>query len=159
VAYKLGIFFSFYRVGRLSGYDARAFKVLIMRLRYALSLSCLLISAVAWPSLAGSTSVTNSYQFRSIFNGKSSTEIDIKEIYTGWRSAESSAVKEGWTSTDISEYKNGRYFNERDRFDIKTSSYSRERGDFANKTDIKIRESYDFTGFNKSHEVVSSYDF
>ncbi len=125
----------------------------------AIPLSFVLLSVVTLPSLAGSSYVENSYKVRSIFNGKSTTKIDIQEVYEGVREATSSAVKREWGTTSVSEIQNGRNFAERDRFDITTRSSSQERGNVLKNTNISVRESYDFSGFEKSHRVTSGFDF
>jgi hypothetical protein len=133
--------------------------VFVMKWCRTIPLSLVLLGVAALPSFAGSTYVENSYRVRSIFNGKSTTKIDIKEIYEGVREATSSAVKREWGSTSVSEIKDGRHFIERDRFDITTRSASQERGNFVQNTNVSVRESFDFSGFEKNHRVTGGFDF
>jgi hypothetical protein len=130
-----------------------------MKLQQILPLSAILVAAAALPSLAGSTYVENSYNLRSTFNGKSNTSVKVDEVYKGWRSADSSATKNVWSTTTTTEHKDGRSFEEVDRADIQTTSRSWEKGDFTNTTAVRQNESYDFSGFSKDHRVTSGYSF
>jgi phage-related tail fiber protein len=130
-----------------------------MKLQRILPLSAILVGVAALPSLAGSSYVENSFNLKSIFNGKSSTTVNVDEIYKGWRSAGSDAVKKEWSTTKATEVKDGRYFSEVDKADIKTTSFAREKGDFTTTTAVRVNESYDFSGFDKDHRVTSGFDF
>jgi hypothetical protein len=130
-----------------------------MKLQTILPISAILVGAVALPSFAGETSVRNTYDLRSTFNGHSKTTIDVNEVYKGDRSASSYATKNGWTSTSVTENKDGRHFTEQDKFDISTTSNSHEKGTFVNTTNVKSEESYDFSGFSKDHKTASGYKF
>jgi hypothetical protein len=130
-----------------------------MKLQQILPLSAILVAAAALPSLAGSTYVENSYNLRSTFNGKSNTSVKVDEVYKGWRSADSSATKNVWSTTTTTENKDGRSFHEVDKADIHTTSGSWEKGDFTNTTAVRQHESYDFSGFSKDHRVTSGYSF
>ncbi|MGF1602180.1 MAG: hypothetical protein ACFCU8_09190 [Thermosynechococcaceae cyanobacterium] len=130
-----------------------------MKLQKILPLSAILVAAAALPSLAGSTYVENSYNLRSTFNGKSHTNVKVDEVYKGWRSADSSATKNVWSTTTTTENKDGRTFSEVDKADIRTTSGSWEKGDFTNTTAVRQTESYDFSGFSKDHRVTSGYNF
>ncbi|MGB7413956.1 MAG: hypothetical protein WA902_07085 [Thermosynechococcaceae cyanobacterium] len=130
-----------------------------MKLQRILPLSALLVAAAALPSLAGTSFVENSYNLKSTFNGKSSTNINVNEVYKGHRTAGSDASKTEKSITTTTEAKDGRTFNEVDTADIATSSYSRESGDFATATNVAVKESYDFSGFDKTHRVTSGFSF
>jgi hypothetical protein len=130
-----------------------------MKWRTAISLSLVFVSAVTLPSFAGSSYVEDSYRLRSIYNGESTTKIDIKEVYQGTREADSSAVKREWGTTSVTEVKDGRSFVETDRYDATARSYSREAGDFLKTTTVSVQESFDFNGFSKAHRVTSGFEF
>ncbi|MGF1602181.1 MAG: hypothetical protein ACFCU8_09195 [Thermosynechococcaceae cyanobacterium] len=130
-----------------------------MKLQKILPLSAILVVFAALPSFAGSTYVENSYNLRSTFNGKSHTNVNVDEIYSGHRSATSSATKKVASTTTTTEAKDGRTFNETDVADIYTTSSSSEAGNFTNTTAVRQTESYDFSGFSKDHRVTSGYNF
>ncbi|MGB7413955.1 MAG: hypothetical protein WA902_07080 [Thermosynechococcaceae cyanobacterium] len=130
-----------------------------MKLQKILPLSAILVAAAALPSLAGTSFVENSYNLKSTFNGKSSTNINVNEVYKGWREAGSNATKNEWSTTTTTEAKDGRTFHEVDKADIATSSYSHEKGDFTTTTNVAVKESYDFSGFDKTHRVTSGFSF
>lgn len=130
-----------------------------MKLQKILPLSCIAVSLAALPALAGSSYVENSYRLRSITGGTSTTNVDVSEIYSGWRKADSTAVKTEWGTTTVTEAKDGRTFHETESFDITARSGSWERGDFTKTTDVNVTEVYHFTGFEKDHRVTSGFDF
>lgn len=117
------------------------------------------LGAAALPASAGSSYVENSYRLKSIYNGKSTTNIRVHETYKADTWAHSSATKNEWGHTSVSEHKDGRKFNEYEAFDITTSSYAQEDGKLHRNVNIHTKESYNFSGFEKDHRVTSGFDF
>jgi hypothetical protein len=130
-----------------------------MKLQKILPLSAILVGVAALPSFAGSSYVENSYNLKSTFNGRSDTNVKVDEVYKGWRSAGSNATKNEWSTTTVTEAKDGRNFTETDTADISTTSYASESGDFRTTTNVAVKESYNFSGFDKDHRVTSGFDF
>ncbi len=138
-----------------------------MKLQKIIPLSAIFIGFLALPSFAGSSYVENSFNLKNTYNGVSDTNVNIKQIYQGIRSAGSDAVKNelSITTTDYSEYGDvaGSWretnFSEIDIADITAKSWSREYGRFKNVTNVAVKESYDFSGFDKTHRVTSGFDF
>ena len=129
--------------------------------------SALFLSLAAAPAFAGSTSVNNSWNLRDITNGKSTTNIDVKETYWGTRDASSTATKTEWGVNIVTDNLNahgkptgdGPTLFEYDSYDITATSTAGEWGSFDKTTTVGVEESYNFEGLDKSHTVTSSFSF
>ncbi|WP_299485384.1 hypothetical protein [Acaryochloris sp. IP29b_bin.137] len=130
-----------------------------MKFQKIAPLAVLLSLGAALPASAGSSYVKNSYDLRSIYDGKSTTNIHVHETYKADTWAHSSATKKEWGYTSVTEHKDGRDFNEFESFDIKTTSYAQEDGRLERDVRVHTHESYKFSGFEKDHTVSSGFEF
>ncbi|NJK40233.1 MAG: hypothetical protein HC934_00625 [Acaryochloridaceae cyanobacterium SU_2_1] len=117
------------------------------------------LGLAALPAVAGETYVENSYRLKSIYNGKSTTNVNVKETYNATTWAGSNATKREWGSTTVTEAANGRTFNEHEAFDIVTTSSATEDGKLSRITNVDSKDFYEFSGFNKDHRVTSGFSF
>ncbi len=117
------------------------------------------LGAAALPAAAGESYVENSYRIRSIYNGHSTTNVNVHETYNADTWAKSSSTKTEWGTTTTSGDKDGVWFDETESFDITAHSSAGEDGHISRTTNVHSTETYDFSGINKDHRVTSGFSF
>lgn len=117
------------------------------------------LGAAALPAAAGESYVENSYRIRSIYNGHSTTNVNVHETYDAKTWARSETTKTEWGTTTTTGDKDGVWFNETESFDIVANSSAGEDGRLWRETNVHSTETYDFSGINKDHRVTAGFSF
>ena len=133
------------------------------------SLSTVLVGALSVPALAGGASsyVENDFSVRNIYNGRSSTKVNIDSNYDFTRSAESYSTKNGTSVTTTSQsakgHKDGfdinQSFNEQDNFEISASTTVTENGSGNETKTVRVSDSYSYNGIDKTHRVTTGFSY
>ena len=133
------------------------------------SLSTVLVGAMSVPAFAGGASsyVENDFSVRNIYNGRSSTKVNVDSNYKFDRHATSVSTKEGHSLTTTSQSASGdkdgfwidQSFDEVDSFDISATTTVTESG-WGNETkSVRVNDSYSYNGIDKTHRVTTGFSY
>ncbi|MGR3275496.1 hypothetical protein ACSYAD_10315 [Acaryochloris marina NIES-2412] len=117
------------------------------------------LGAAALPAAAGESYVENSYRVKSIFNGHSTTNVNVHETYDATTWAGSVSTKHVDATTTTKGDKDGVWFEETDHSTISTISSATEDGKLSRTTNVHNTDSYDYSGINKTHRVTGGFSF
>ena len=144
------------------------------------SVGILVLVGAVPAAFAGSAGVTNSWSTRDIKNGKYEMNVDVYDKYYYHRDAKATAWKEEYGATLItdnigdsssgvcssssrcdrpSRNEDSTKFVELDLYKAGSDSYAKEWGKGYTYTTVDIKETYDFSGFDKTHSVSSSFSY